>query len=109
MLQLLLDYNKVFEDQLKEGIIELAPLQEESRAHYLPHQAVLSPNKTTTKLRVVFDASAKGDKGTSLNEALYRGPVILPQLVGVLLRTRSYPTIIVGDVENAFLQIGLFR
>ena len=75
--------------------------------HYFPHQAVPSPHKTTTKLRVVFDASAKSKDGISLNEALYRGPVILPQLMGVLLRARNYPIIIASDVEKAFLQIGL--
>ena len=50
--------------------------------HYLPHQMVLTPTKNT-KLRVLFDASVKGAVGYSLNDALYRGAVLLPQLIGV--------------------------
>ena len=38
---------------------------------YLPHHAVVQQHKTTTKLYVVYDASAKDD-GPSLNECLYK-------------------------------------
>ena len=75
---------------------------------YLPHQAVLTPYKSTTKLRVVYDASARSKNGIILNEAHYQGPIILPQLVGILLRARGYPIVAVGDVEKAFLQISLY-
>ena len=64
--------------------------------------------KATTKVRVVYDASAKTQKGNkSLNECLYRGPVILPSLFGLILRFRLNPIGIVSDVEKAFLNIGL--
>ena len=44
-----------------------------SRIHYLPYHAVVRQDKSTTKLRIVYDASAKAD-GPSLNECLYTGP-----------------------------------
>ncbi len=39
------------------------------RVHYLPTHAVVRSDKTTTKLRIVYDASA----GPSLNECLHKG------------------------------------
>ncbi|XP_038116778.1 uncharacterized protein LOC119768983 [Culex quinquefasciatus] len=42
--------------------------------YYMPHHAVLRPTSSTTKLRVVFDASAKqGSTAKSLNEVLHVG------------------------------------
>ena len=38
---------------------------------YLPHRAIVREDKLTTKVRVVYDASAK-NKGPSLNECLYK-------------------------------------
>ena len=67
----------------------------------------MTPEKTTTKLRIVFDASAKTRKGNpSLNESLHRGPIILEDLCGLLMRFRLKVALI-ADVEKAFHQVGL--
>ena len=53
----------------------------ESRKHYLPHYPILTPTKATTKVRIVYDASAKlRGAVNSLNECLHRVPIILPDL-----------------------------
>ncbi|XP_018576158.1 uncharacterized protein LOC108914762 [Anoplophora glabripennis] len=44
--------------------------------YYLPHHSVLKEASLTTKLRVVFDASAKSETGLSLNYNLLTGPTI---------------------------------
>lgn len=74
----------------------------------MPHHPVITPGKSTTKVRIVYDASAKTNKeGNSLNDCLYRGPLILRDLCGLLLRFRLNRTAIVADIEKAFLQVGL--
>lgn len=53
---------------------------------YLPHHPVFMPGKTSTKLRIVFDASAKDGNDASLNDNLFRGLVLLNDLIGVWLK-----------------------
>ena len=86
---LLEKYNCIIQQQLQDGIIEVVDklVVSDTRKYYLPHHPIITPNKATTKVRIVYDTSAKGKFGErSLNECLYRGPVILPDLCGILLR-----------------------
>ena len=62
--------------------------------------------KATSKLRIMFDASAKANE-SRLNDCLYPGPSLTATLFGVLLRFRIHNIAFVGDIEKAFLQIGL--
>ncbi|KJH39915.1 hypothetical protein DICVIV_14181, partial [Dictyocaulus viviparus] len=74
---LLQQYEATIAQQLDQNIIE--EVQETNTAegpivHYLAHHGVTTPNKETTQLRVVFDASAHQKNQPSLNEVLYQGP-----------------------------------
>lgn len=102
-------YDTVIKDQLAKSIIEkVERTQRDGVLHYLPHHPVIKPDRTTTKLRIVYDASAKTKpENNSLNECLYRGPVLLHDLCGMLMRFRLNKIGIVSDIEKAFLQIGL--
>jgi len=57
-------YDAVIQDQVQEGIVEVVPNEDctNTLKQYIPHHEVLTPEKTTTKLRIVFDASAKTRK-----------------------------------------------
>ena len=108
---LLEKYNNIIQEQIAKGVIERVESSEEdneNRKHYILHHAVITPEKSTTKIRIVYDASAKIKRNAkSLNECLYRGPVILEDLCGLLLRFRMKKIGLVSDIEKAFLQVGL--
>ena len=76
-----------------------------SKTWYLPHHAVLNPNKPG-KVRVVFDAASKYDR-VCLNDKLLAGPDLLNNLVGILMRFRSRKIGIMVDVEQMFHQVGV--
>ena len=66
--QLLAEYDAVIRDQMTRGIVEVVvdPLLSDSdETHYLPHHAVVRQDKTTSKLRIVYDASAQDERPLS--------------------------------------------
>ena len=109
---LLEKYDGVIKQQLDRGIIEKVTKSEKDGQviHYIPHHPIITPNKSTTKLRIVYDASARTNKSAaSLNECMLRGPVILEDLCGILLRFRMHHIALVADIEKAFLQVSLCK
>jgi len=107
--KLLGEYNATIQDQVKRGIVEVVPSLEktqEGRLHYLPHHAVVKSDRETTKLRIVYDASARSG-GPSLNDCLYTGPKFNQNIFDILVRFRSYRVALIADIEKAFLMIGI--
>ncbi|XP_062542197.1 uncharacterized protein LOC134210185 [Armigeres subalbatus] len=76
--------------------------------YYLPHHAVLKPSSSSTKLRVVFDASSKG-RGPSLNDSLMIGPVVQNDLFSINLRFRKHRYVFTADVSKMYRQIRVDR
>ena len=74
---------------------------------YLSMHAVRKDSSTTTKIRAVFDASAKSSSGVSLNDTLLVGPTIHPPLVDVLLRFRLHRVALTADVSKMYRAIEL--
>ncbi|XP_033741833.1 uncharacterized protein LOC117328413 [Pecten maximus] len=86
---------------LHDGHAEIAPqLQDDEECWYLPRFGIYHPKKPE-KIRGVFDSSARCD-GTSLNSVLLTGPDLVNSLLGVLLRFRTKPVAITGDIEQMF-------
>ena len=105
---LLQEYGTIFQEQLTTGIIERVSEGQEKpgKIHYLCHHGVIHKDHDTTKLRIVFDASAKGNKSSfSLNDFLVLGNNYMPSLFYTLLHFRCHPVAMTADIEKAFLQI----
>ncbi|XP_049293464.1 uncharacterized protein LOC125769073 [Anopheles funestus] len=81
------------------------PVDDTCPHYYLPHHAVLKEKSTSTKVRVVFDASCKTSSGISLNDTLLVGPIIQQDLFTIMLRFRSHAIAITADVEKMYRQI----
>ncbi|KAH7693741.1 Zinc knuckle family protein, partial [Aphelenchoides avenae] len=102
-------FNDNFVSLLDRDMMEEVPTDgaEDHLLHYLPTGPVWREDKPT-KLRVVVDASARADRGSRcLNDCLHPGPSLLENLVGIQLRSRLHPILLLGDVEKAFLQLSL--
>ena len=78
-----------------------------SNHFYLPHHAVIKESSTTTKLRVVFDGSAKTTAGISLNDILMVVPTLQPDIFDLLVRFRQYKVGLTADIAKMYRQIGL--
>ena len=101
------EYQNIFNSYEAEGIIQRTDeLGVVGKVHYLPHRAIIRLDKETTKVRVVFDGSAK-TQGTSLNDCIYTGPCLLNGIFGILLRFRMWYIGIISDTKQAFLIIGI--
>ncbi|XP_071634306.1 uncharacterized protein [Temnothorax longispinosus] len=100
-------YNAFMQDYLDSGHMTIASeaAPPDGRVYYLPHHGVHKLDSTTTKLRVVFDASAKCPNGLSLNDTILSGPKLQPDIVAVLLRFRAKLVALTADVKQMFRQI----
>ena len=102
------EYHKIIQDMNDKGIItEVSDKDSSQPVYYMPHRPVLKPNSLTTKVRPVFDASAKCHNGISLNDCIETGPNLVPELPGVLLRFRRWKYAISADISKAFHMVGV--
>ncbi|GFY30259.1 zinc finger CCHC domain-containing protein 13 [Trichonephila clavipes] len=100
-------YDMVFEEWLKEDIIEQVPLEELSKSGcYLPHRGIFKEN-STTKVRPVFDASNKKKGFPLLYDCLEKGPNTLELIPSLLVRFRVKRIGVISDIRRAFLQISI--
>ena len=104
--QLSSQYKEVIEGQRKKGIIESADLPIVGNEFYIPHKPVVRPSAESSKLRIVYDASARAyDDVPSLNECLHTGPQLQNKLWNLLVRGRFHPVAVTGDLQKAFIQV----
>ncbi|XP_034195203.1 uncharacterized protein LOC117611378 [Osmia lignaria lignaria] len=98
------EYHKVIQEHIDMGHMSLVR-NETANGYYMPHHAVIKASSATTKVRGVFDASAKMDKGISLNDTLMVDPTIQPSLFEQLMRFRSHVYVLTADIEKMYRQV----
>ena len=110
---LLSEYHNIIQEQERNGIIEMADeaLGDDSNnkgVHYSPHHAVVRKDRETTKVRVVYDGSAKTSKNElSLNDCLEVGLNYIPHIFDLLTKFRYNAIGLSADIEKAFLNVGI--
>ena len=83
---------KLTEDELKEY---------KGPIHYISHHEVLKPDSKTTPVRIVFDSSANY-MGHLLNDYWAKGPDLLNNILGILVRFRENPVAFIGDIKKMY-------
>lgn len=99
-------YSEFMSEYIKLGHMEKVNEQDICSPNaFLPHHCVVRPDKSTTKLRVVFDASAKSNADVSLNDLLAIGPKLQDDLFDIMLRFRKYKYVMTADIEKMYRQV----
>lgn len=95
-------YSKFMAEYLSLGHMSVARAPGK---YYIPHHAVYRPEDGDDKIRVVFDASARGPQGVSLNDCLLQGPKLQQDIVDVLTRFRVPRLVFTADICKMYRQI----
>ncbi|XP_075150627.1 uncharacterized protein LOC142224725 [Haematobia irritans] len=100
-------YDKSILEYLELGHMRKISAQEITKApnYYLPHHAVVKPDRLTTKLRVVFNASNPTSNKSALNDTLYTGPILQQNLVLQILKWRFFKYVFNADITKMYRQI----
>ncbi|KAL4141999.1 hypothetical protein QTP88_004531 [Uroleucon formosanum] len=95
-------YDKFMSDYISLGHMSLA----QSPGHYfIPHHAIFRPEIDDSKIRVVFDASARGFRGPSLNQCLFPGPKLHQDIIDIFIRFRVSKHVFTTDICKMYRQI----
>ena len=98
------DYNKFMEEIRSKGYARKAKTNSpDGRTWHLPHHGVYHPFKPS-KLKVVFDCSAKLN-GRSINKELLPGPDLTNMLVGFLTEFKENKVAFIAHIEKMYFQI----
>ncbi|XP_036149076.1 uncharacterized protein LOC118647744 [Monomorium pharaonis] len=98
------EYTRVIDEYIRSNYLSVVESPNDD-GYYMPHHAVVKETSNTTKIRLVFDASAKTSSGFSLNDTLRVGPTLQDKLFAHLIRFRTYACVLVADIEKMYLQV----
>ena len=95
-------YLAFMREYLELGHMEPVPADVSKHSYYLPHSGVINENSSSTRLRVVFDGSAKSSNNLSLNDNLLAGPVLQPDLLTIIIQFRLPQFVITADISKMY-------
>ena len=105
------EFKAVIDEYFDMGHAEPVPASDSEKSphsvFYLPMHVVVKQSSSTTKVRAVFDASAKTSTRVSLNDTLCVGPTVHSSLVDVLLRFRLHRVALIADVSRMYRAVAL--
>ncbi|XP_022913108.2 uncharacterized protein [Onthophagus taurus] len=101
------EYSEFMRDYLDNGHMSLVPREDyqSSKAYYIPHHCIIRPDSTTTRLRVVFDASTTTSNQISLNDTLLIGLKLQKDITNILLNFRCFTVGFICDIRQMYRQI----
>jgi len=108
------NHKQIYKDQIQdmidrnvaEKIEKDEMLSYHGPVYYLSHHEVLKPDSESTPCRIVFNSSSKF-KGHVLNEYWAKGPDLLNNLLGVLIRFRENNVAIAGDIRKMYHSVAI--
>ena len=101
-------YQQVLTDYLDKQYIRQVPKEEAkpTQEWLLPHFPVIRPERTSTKVRIVFDGSAPFE-GKSLNTEALPGPKLQSNIFDILVKFRKGTVALAGDISQMYHQLVL--
>ncbi|KAI2801953.1 hypothetical protein BLOT_009774 [Blomia tropicalis] len=92
-----------YEEELMKFVhSNYAEIIQEKDGYFLPHREIIRPNATSTKFRIVLNASFGYD---ALNQMLWKGTAHGLNALPHILRIRMGKFLVMADLQQAFLQI----
>lgn len=103
-------YDDVINEYLAKDYIAPAPQYDShdpAPIYVIPHHGVVREDKTSTRLRMVLDASSATSSRSrrSLNDILHSGPNLQGDLFQIILNFRLHVVAMTADCRQQFLQI----
>lgn len=80
---------------------------EEDEGYYLAHHAIVKESSSSTRVRIVSDASMNSSTNISLNDLLFVGPVVQQDLFTILIQFRLKKFVFMADIVQMYRQISM--
>ncbi|GFV55872.1 uncharacterized protein TNCV_2834441 [Trichonephila clavipes] len=103
-------YLKLYRDFIHEyeqlgHMKEVVSENDNSKIAYMPHHGILRLEKSTMKLRVVFNATNPTSNGLSLNSTQYNGGLVQNDSFTIMIKFREHPYALRADVKMVYRMI----